>query len=145
MVAKKLGFEARGIDKRDFFIRFAQSKYDPTLFEEGSAESLADSGYQADVIYCVEHLCQEIDLNSFFSSLKRILKPSGLIILEEPDGNHFNVPKKFTAWPIVFPPLNFAFLSRKGLERVLQRHGFKIKKSSFSWRPIMRLIIGKVE
>jgi SAM-dependent methyltransferase len=144
-VAKKMGFDARGIDARDFFVRFAQSKFDPSLFQEGTAGDIAASGQKFDIIYCFEHLCQELDLNSFLSSVSKILAPNGLLLIEEPDGNHFNVPKKFTSWPVVFPPLNFVFVSKKGLDRALNRHGLKIKNSAFSWRPFMHLVVGKAE
>jgi ubiquinone/menaquinone biosynthesis C-methylase UbiE len=138
-----LGFEARGIDNHDFFIRFAKEKYDAALFEEGTAQDLAVTGYKADLVFCLEHLCEEVDIEGFLSAVSRILTPNGILYIEEPDGNHFNVPRRFSGWPVVFPPINFLYPSKSGLEKALRRHGLKIRKSFFTWRPIMRLVVTK--
>ena len=75
--------------------------------------------------------------------MAKTIAVSGKIYIEEPDGNSFNVPKRFTDWEFVQPPLNFLYLSKKGIAKLLARHGLKIEKSYFVWAPFMRLIVTK--
>lgn len=143
MAAKGLGFDAHGIDSHEFFIEFAQKTYPPELFTQTSAIDYAAQGKQADVIFTRETFCEQIDPDAFAAALAKILAPGGVIYLEEPDGNSFNVPKYFPSWQMVFPPLNFAYYSKVGMKALLKRHGLKVQKTFFNWRPVMRMLIVK--
>jgi SAM-dependent methyltransferase len=142
MAAKELGFQAHGIDPHDFFIEFAKDKYDPHLFEHISAQDYAAKGGQADFIYSAESLCEQTDPESFAAALAKILAPGGTLYLHEPDGNHWRLPGKFAKWDFVDPPLNFSYLSKKGLGALLARHGLKVKEAPFTWTPFMRVVAG---
>jgi SAM-dependent methyltransferase len=143
VAAKLMGMDAYGIDQHDFFIRFAQTKYDQTLFENVMLQEYCERGKQADLIFARDAFCEQTDLEGFAASLSRTLAPGGMLYIEEPNGNHFNVPGSFTTWQVVFPPMNFVYLSRNGLTGLLERHGFRIQKIFFSWRPVTRLIAVK--
>lgn len=140
MAAKQLGFDAKGIDSHDFMIRFAQKEYDATLFEHVSAVDYAATGVKADVVFSLESLCEQPDPESFVAALAALTAPGGVVYMEEPDGNNFNLPRIFTKWALVEPPLNFLYISKRGLLLLLKRHGFRVKKIFFSWAPMTRLI-----
>lgn len=143
VAAKELGFDARGIDTHEFFIDFARKNYDPALFEHTSAAAFAEAGNQAEVIFVRECFLEQIDPDAFVAALSQLLAPGGEIYIEEPDGNSFNVPTYFPSWEIVFPPMNFAYYSKKGMTALLKRHGLKVKKTLFNWRPVMRMLVTK--
>lgn len=144
VAAKELGFQqVKGIDSHAFFIDFAKDKYDASLFEHISLPGYALKGQQADVIFSIESLCEQPDLEGYVASLSQILAPGGVIYLHEPDGNSWHLPRTFTRWAFVDPPLNFTYLSEIGLKTLLGRHGLKIEKKFFTWGPFMRLLVKK--
>jgi SAM-dependent methyltransferase len=141
VAAKELGFQAMGIDPHKFFIDFAKDKYDSHLFEHATAMDYAARGGQAEVVFSIESFCEQTDPEGAMAALSKILAPGGTLYLQEPDGNNFSLPKNFARWDFVDPPLNFVYISKKGMEILLARHGLKIKQSLFTWGPFMRLIV----
>lgn len=141
VAAKELGFQAHGIDPYDFFIAFAKDKYDPHLFDRITVQDYAAKGEQAEIIYISEGFCEQMDPESYTAALSKILTPKGKLYLHEPDGNHARLPNNFAAWPLVDPPFNFSYPSKKGMEALLGRHGLKVEKSFFTWSPFMRLVV----
>lgn len=144
IAAKQLGMRASGIDSHDFFATFAKAKYGEALFSHTTLPEYAASGKKADVVYLYEAFCEQTDLDGFTAALARVLNVGGIAYIDEVDGNSFNVPKNFPSWDFVDPPLNFFYLSKKGMEALLARHGLKIRKSFFCWSPRQRLIVEKV-
>lgn len=140
MAAKELGFQAKGIEPYDFFVSFAKNKYDSHLFEHITVQDYAARGEQADVIFSVESFCEQTDPESYMAALAKILAPGGVLYIQEPDGNSFHLPRTFTKWNFVDPPINFLYLSEKGMKALLHRHGFKIQRRFFTWGPLMRFI-----
>ncbi len=143
MAAKELLLKAKGIDSRDFFIRFAKEKYDPSLFEHTSAQSYAAGGGQADIVVSLAGFCENPDPDAYMAALAKIIAPGGMMYIEEPDGNHFLLPWKFERWRFCDPPVNFLYISKTGMEALLKRHGLKIKRSFFTWAPVMRFVAVK--
>lgn len=144
MAAKQLGMRASGIDSHDFFTTFAKAKYGEALFSHATLQEYAASGKKADVIYLNEAFCEQTDPAGFTEALAKTLNVGGIAYVDEVDGNSFNVPKNFPSWNFVDPPLNFLYLSKKGMEALLTRHGLKIRKSFFCWAPRQRLIVERV-
>jgi hypothetical protein len=144
LAAKQLGMNALGIDPHDFFAKFAQEVYNPELFKHTSVQEYAASDPpKADLVFAIETFCEQADLEGFTAGLARLVAPGGSIYIEEADGNNFNLPRNFTEWSYVEPPLNFVYLSKRGLTSLLARHGLHIQKMFFTWKPFMRLIAVK--
>ncbi len=141
--AQKLGYKAHGLNSLEYLARFAADKNGADNFEETSLQDYAARGEKADVIISIEAFCEQPDLESFAAALAAALDKGGVIYIEEPDGNHFNAPRDFAFWRVVEPPASFGFVSKKGMEKLLARHGLKIKKSFFTWVPYMRLLVVK--
>lgn len=142
LAAKQLGFQAHGIDSHGFYIAFAKDKYDASLFEHTTLQDYAATGAQADLIYVAESFCEQPDPEGFAAALAKVLAPGGKIYLYEPDGNHLRLPANFNSWPFVDPPINFSYLSKKGMTALLARHGLKAEKKFLTWTPFMRMIAG---
>lgn len=143
VAAEKLGYKARGLNSLEYLARFAAEKNGTERFEEATLQDYAARGEKADVILSVEAFCEQTDLEGFTAALAASLDKGGVIYIEEPDGNHFNAPRDFAFWRVVDPPASFGFISKKGMEKLLGRHGLKIKKSFFTWVPYMRLLVVK--
>lgn len=143
IAAKELGFNAKGIDPHDFFINFAKDKYDSQLFEHVTVPDYAARNEKADIVFSIESFCEQTDPDGYMAALSKITAPGGLLYLQEPDGNSFHLPHHFPRWAFVDPPLNFSYLSEKGMLALLARHGFKVRKKFFTWGSFMRLIAVK--
>lgn len=141
VAAKDMGFKAHGIDSHEFFIAFAKDKYDPALFELSTVQDYATRGLQADFIYVAEAFCEQPDPDGYAAALAKILAPGGKIYLHEPDGNHLRLPMSFTNWRFVYPPMNFSYLSGKGMRALLARHGLKVEKKYLTWAPFLRMVV----
>lgn len=143
MAAKELGMQAKGIDPHEFFTAFAKDKYDAALFEHTSVQEAATTNHQADLIFAIESFCEQPDPEGYMAGLSKLLATGGLLYIQEPDGNHFLLPKTFAKWQFVDPPLNFIYYSKAAMEALLNRHGFKIQRQFFTWGPLMRIIAVK--
>lgn len=141
--AKSLGLQANGIDAHEFFIEFAQKNYDQGLFECVSAADYAAKGHQADIVFARDSFCEQSDPDAYAAAIARLIAPGGMLYLEEPDGNSFNTPRNLNNWPVAYPPMNFAYYSKKGMIALLERHGMRVQKIFFNWRPVMRMIVHK--
>lgn len=144
MAAKQLGLDAAGIDSHDFFIDFAKDKIDANIFHHKTTTEYAhETRQQMDLIFSLESFCEQVDIESHTAGLSKLLAPGGKLYIQEPDGNSFWIPRKFTKWVFVDPPLNLNYISKKGMAALLKRHGLKIEKSLFFWGPFMRLVVTK--
>ena len=145
--AKEYGFKKiKGIDPHEFFISFAKAKYNPDTFEHISVQdyAAAENMEQADVVFSIESFCEQPDLESYMAALAKIVARGGLLYINEPDGNSIFLPRNFLKWVFADPPINFIYLSKAGMIKLLARHGFKVQKNFFVWRPFMRLVAVKV-
>lgn len=139
--AKLQGMTPFGIDSHEFFIKFAQEKYPPDYFKHSTVQDYAASDPEKfDIGFCIESFCEQPDPEGFVAGLARLIKPGGQLYIEEVDGNSFNLPRNFSNWAYVDPPINFLYISKKGMQAILGRHGFQIQKMFFTWRPVMKLI-----
>jgi len=142
--AKLQGMDPFGIDSHEFFIKFAKEKYPPDFFKHSTVQTYAESDPpKYDILFALEAFCEQTDPEGFVAGLSRLLKPGGLLYIEEVDGNSFNLPRNFANWVYVDPPINFLYISKKGMEAILARHGLRIQKMFFTWRPLMKLIAVK--
>lgn len=140
IAAATLDLEAFGIDTREQPIKTAKKNLSKDHFDQTTLEQYAKSGKQADIVYVEHGLEQSSDPNAFIEAMKKVLKPGGVVYLETPDGNHFMIPSNFARWKVVTPPAVLHYFSRKGVEILLERHGLKVEKFFFNFRPRMRLI-----
>lgn len=140
VAAQKLGWKATGLNAQEFLHRFAVANYGEQNFIHSDVISYAaQSGEKYDVIITASAFTEARDLDAFTTALTTLLAPGGVIFIEEPDGNHFNTPRDFAGWAMVEPPVTCATLSKKGLTKLLARHGLGFKKIFFTWlRPFVR-------
>jgi len=144
--AKELGFKkVKGLDSHEFFTSFSKDNYKAKDFENISVQNYVarEDMEQADVVFSIENFSEEVDLESYVEALSKIINKGGILYIQEVDGNSSSLPRKFNRWAYADPPFNFRYISKKGLKILLARHGFKIKKSIFTWGYFMRLVAVK--
>lgn len=140
IAAARMGWKAVGLNSQEFLYRFAANNYGENNFIYTDAVTFASEiTDKFNVIIAINTFNEARDLDAFTAALASLLAPGGMIYLEEPDGNHFNTPRDFAGWSIVEPPITCAILSKKGMVKLLARHGLGIKQTFFSWlRPVVR-------
>jgi len=143
--AKELKLKAHGIDIDATAVQASQKMFGKEQYECISVQDYADAGHQADIIYTSEVIEHVPDPDLFVKSISKILTKGGLLYLTTPDGNHFMIPHDFTKWEAVMPPEHIIYYSRKGIKILLEKHGFKVKKFFFSFKPGIRLIAEKIK
>ncbi len=146
IAAKELGFASvKGIDPYEFATEFSHKHYDKDLFEHITVVDYAKRGETADVVLCLNNLCEQPEVEEYIEALSKIVTKGGKVYFEEPDGNSFFLPRRFEAWDVLDPPINSIFVSRSGLKALLKKHGFKVTKRFFSWGVMDRFIATKVK
>ena len=140
VAASKLGWKAVGLNAQEFLYRFATTNYGEENFIYSDVVTFAaEISDKFNVIIAINAFNEARDLDAFTAALAKLLAPGGVIYLEEPDGNHFNTPRDFAGWAMVEPPITSVILSKKGLTKLLARHGLVIKHAFFTWlRPFVR-------
>lgn len=137
--ALKMGWKAVGLNQHEFLHRFATGAYGDYFVESDLVTFAAEVTDKFNVIVVTNAFTQARDPDAFAAALESLLAPGGMIYIEEPDGNHFNTPRDVAGWSLVEPPITCAIPSKKGLTKLLARHGLGIKHSFFTWlRPMVR-------
>lgn len=95
-----------------------------TLFEDALAVALAREGIQADVILGNNVLNLAQDLSDFVEGMKRVLAPSGLIVLEVP---YIVDTIDKGAFDNVFHQ-NTSYFSLTSLDQLFRRHGLFVNR-----------------
>lgn len=142
MAARKLGYDAVGLNMLEHMHSFAAKTYSEAGFIHETLQEYAARGEKADIIICTRAFSLQTDPDGFAAALKQILAPGGMIYLQEDDGNHFNTPRDLAFWLAIAPPLTPAIFSKKGVTQILNRHGLSVRKAYFTWSPYMRLSVG---
>jgi 2-polyprenyl-3-methyl-5-hydroxy-6-metoxy-1,4-benzoquinol methylase len=137
--ARRLGYEASGVDVSGEAIEIAQRLYPQNRFAAGTAQNFAGHGEPFDAILCREVIEHMPEVHSFMEALRSLMKVGGVLWLTTPDAGHFRVPKNFPAWKEVIPPEHISFYNVASLRRLLREYGIEIEKKQLLWKPSLRV------
>lgn len=124
--ARRLGFEATGYDLSDEAIEYARRAYPANTFQQGTAQTAAETGGRYDVVLCAEMIEHLTELDSFADALARLVRPGGILYLTTPDTGHWRTPKNLLAWKEVCPPHHLVYFNRDQIRRLLETAGFRV-------------------
>ncbi len=141
--ARELGLSAKGIDIDDTAVAASRAMFGADFYETISVQDYAARGAQADIVYTSEVIEHVPDPESFVAAIVKILNPGGVLYLTTPDGGHFSLPRDFAKWDAVIPPEHIIYFTRKGLKQLLEKHGLRVKKFFFAFKPGIQLIAEK--
>jgi 2-polyprenyl-3-methyl-5-hydroxy-6-metoxy-1,4-benzoquinol methylase len=96
--ARRLGYQATGIDLSDEAIEIAAKLYPDNRFIKGTAQAFAGNGEQFDAVLCREVIEHMPEVHSFMEALRALMKVGGVLWLSTPDAGQLRVPKEFPSW-----------------------------------------------
>lgn len=138
------GLAGRGIDIDADAVQYANEAYGQH-FTAIAVEDYAAQGHKSDIVYTSEVIEHVPNPDSFVKAIADILPKDGILYLTTPQGNHWSYPKDMSKVDIVQPPSHITYFSKKGIEILLEKHGLKVEKFFFSFKPGIRLIARKVK
>lgn len=144
--ARRLGFDALGIDVDEKVIEIARKSFPQTEYQCISVQRLAESGEKFDLIYCSEVIEHLSIVNDFVEALAEILNEGGVMYMTTPDIAHYSVAKKAESlmlWDAIRPPEHLCHFSKESLSYVLKKGGFSKVKFKFSFKPTINAIAKK--
>ncbi len=142
--AKNLGFKSvKGVSRYEFYTEFAQKNYGEEYFECVSPEKYAEEGNTADVVVAIENFCQLANIEDRMKAISKMVRPGGILYIEEVDGNSHFLPGDLTRWSYFVPPLTVNFVSQNGMIDMLEKNGFTVKKKLWNWGYMMKIIAVK--
>ncbi len=144
---QRVGAIATGIDMLSDGVLWGR-KYGLDL-REGTVESL-DDHQQFDVVTLMDVIEHVFDLSSFMAKLERIVKPSGLVMVQTPNFGSYRGPRSIQLHQSLEHLLYFEAPS---LDRLFRQHGFEPVKPTTAYcvipteiseqtppRPVARLL-----
>lgn len=81
-----------------------------------------------DVVILSQALEHQYDINAFFLMCKTILNPGGLMLFTTPNFGSIYREKYKERWINWHTPYHTILLGRKGIEKLSEKHGYKIKE-----------------
>lgn len=129
---------------KGFFLKAASKLFDVTGFELspdaaefgrsslgldircGDFEQASLSGEKFDIITLWDVLASLYDPREGLERVSTMLKDNGYLIMTVPDidSRSFKISKK--GWPLLIPPINLWYFSKKSIEKLLNKHGFEL-------------------
>lgn len=125
----KLGHNVQGIDISKSAVDFATKEFGH-LYKALDVKDLPDT-QKYDLIYANEVIEHLSDTQGFMKSLKRLLKPGGVIHLTTPNKDYATKVNPKAIWITILPPHHMLWGSRKGLSDIAKLHGFDVEFFDF--------------
>lgn len=141
--ALDMGLDAYGIDIDPATIATAQQSFGSDRFAATTVSEFAERGEGFDILYTAETIEHTLDPHGFMAACSKLLNPQGLLYLTTPDAGHLRVPKNFTEWNEVQPPIHIFHLTKTALTLMLSQHGLTLVKFQLNIKPGIRLLARK--
>ncbi len=125
--ARVLGFDAFGIDISSTAVKFGQKKLSLSPFLKiGDISSSGVSEESYDIITYIHTLEHIEDLTKELASVRRFLRPGGILLVEAPNFNSIWRRVARNKWYGYAPEEHIWQLSPKPLRRIIENNGFKV-------------------
>lgn len=131
-ISRKRGWNVEGVEPSVWAVRVARERYGLAILEGAfEAVSLPDERFTAvTMVDFIEHIPHPL---MALSIARRILLPGGTLCLVTPDINSLAARTMGQKW-WHFRPGHLGYFSKKSLDFLLQRSGFRIiKRRKYSW------------
>lgn len=139
--ARRLGFDAVGIDVDAAAIEIARIEFPDCRFHAELSTDYEARGEKHDVIYCSEVIEHVPDPISLLQSMKNVLADGGVIWMSTPDAGHWRTPKKFLEWKELQPPDHIGMFSRKSLDIALAKVGLRVLRQEFNMKWGLKVLV----
>ena len=138
--ARRLGFDAVGIDVDQAAIAEARALFPEARFEVADVIDLARDDARFDVVYCsevVEHLADPLP---FATALRQILAPAGRAFLTTPNIAHPSLPETLMESEEIRPPEHLLYFNPSSFELLLTNAGFRSTHHQWTNKPTLKVV-----
>jgi len=140
--ARERGFAAAGLDLDPVSIAYARKHFPDNDFRVGPVEEFApDEPF--DAVYCSEVIEHVPAVDAFVAAIARLMHPGAVLYLTTPDFDHWRRPRDLEAWDAFCPPSHCLYFNRRSLESLLARHGLRVIRRRFAWKPGIKVFARK--
>lgn len=139
--ARRLGFDAVGIDVDTTAIDIAKREFPECQFFAELSTDYVTRGAKHDVIYCSEVIEHVPDPISVLKSMKDLLAGGGVVWMSTPDSGHWRTPKNIIEWKELQPPDHIGMFNRKSLETALAKVDLRILKQEFNMKWGLKVLV----
>jgi 2-polyprenyl-3-methyl-5-hydroxy-6-metoxy-1,4-benzoquinol methylase len=145
-VGLRNGFDSYGVEFSLEAISFASPDIRARITQGDVNQLNGDRDELFDLITCfdiIEHVQSPRD---FLHSLKKLLKPNGLLVVTTPDTKHFVAKLMGRSWPMLQPFQHTILFSRTSLNQTLAVSGFQEIKSTSAFKILtFEYLIGQLQ
>lgn len=130
-VAYALSFIAKsstGIDISENAVAYAKKRFRHANYACMDFVQLLETTKQYDFVYSSEVIEHVSEVNLYMKTLAHLVKKGGYAYITTPDLGHPKVPENITEWSMLCPPIHVQHFTRKTVDILFRRYGFKVIK-----------------
>lgn len=142
--AREYGFNAYGLDLDSVSILYARQHYPKNRYFHGTVEAFSADAPQFDLAYCSEVIEHVPDVQSFISSISRLVRPGGVLFITTPDISHWRRPRDLPSWDGFKPPKHCVYLNRGSLRLLMEGHGFRVIRCRLAFKPGIKMVCQRI-
>ena len=128
---KQAGWEVEGLEPDETASKIALEKHGIITQDPGKIYQLQTTQYDAITMW---HVMEHVhDLQGYCATLKKLLKPGGVLFVAVPNYTSYDAHKYQQYWAAYDVPRHLYHFSPNSMEKLLQQHGMKIVATKPMW------------
>ena len=137
-------FNVQGIEVAADAVKFCQTR-GLSVSDESLETVLTARTKKLDAVVMLDVIEHLDDLPGVFSSLRDAVRPGGALMLTTGDWGSIAAKLMGRYWRLMTPPQHLSFFTKMSMEKLLLRHGFKLKICERPWKMVpLSLIVYQV-
>lgn len=129
-IMKDAGFDIVGVEPSCSAAKVSQENFGIMPINKDLPE--ADLGSRKFDVVTLWHVLEHVeDLNNYIVKIKNIVEDDGVLIVAVPNIDSFDAKFMGISWPYLNIPTHINNFNINNLKLLLEKHGFKIKNTSF--------------
>ncbi|MEO1925402.1 MAG: class I SAM-dependent methyltransferase [Gammaproteobacteria bacterium] len=130
-IAYALSFIAKsstGIDISENAVAYAKQRFKRASYFCMDFVQLIETNDQYDFVYSSEVIEHVSEIKLYMKTLAHLVKKGGYAYITTPDLGHPKVPENITEWGMLCPPIHVQHFTKKTIDILFRRYGFKVVK-----------------
>jgi len=128
---KQAGWDVEGLEPDSTASKIAADKYGIITQDPGKLYQLPIAQYDAITMW---HVMEHVhDLQGYCATLKKLLKPNGVLFVAVPNYTSYDAKKYQEYWAAYDVPRHLYHFSPKSMDILMQQHGMKIVATKPMW------------
>jgi len=131
-ILKRLGWEAHAVEISPEAADYARSRLGLSKVFVGTIEQFSKTQtLQFPLVTAIDVIEHVPSPRTFVESLSSVVAPGGILVIDTPNADAFNIGIERSSW-IGFNPFHIFLFNRKNLARILEDYGFAVE-TAFSY------------